>query len=174
MPAKRKGISRRAYAKLAGISHGMVQKEIEYGRVVFHPDGSIDGEASLRLRRQALERRAGAASGRAQSGNAASLGEGKADTSIAGLRRVIMALEAKLKEMDYRERRSELIERRPALLAVHEAFRRERDAWLAWPSRVAARMAARIGFEDVHLLQVALDEFVREHLHELAEPKIDV
>ena len=52
--------------------------------------------------------------------------------------------------------------------------RAERDAWLNWPARISAQMAARLGV-DPHTLHVALEAAVREHLQELGElrPRIE-
>ena len=41
-PAPRKGLSEREYARHAGLSRGAVQKARSSGRLVLHPDGSID------------------------------------------------------------------------------------------------------------------------------------
>ncbi len=48
--------------------------------------------------------------------------------------------------------------------------RSERDAWLNWPARVSAQLAASLGV-DPHTLHVALEAAVREHLQELGEPQ---
>ena len=57
---------------------------------------------------------------------------------------------------------------------VFTLARAERDAWLNWPARIAATLAARLGV-DAHALHVALDAGVREHLQELGElrPRVD-
>ncbi|MDO3510292.1 elements of external origin, partial [Ralstonia pseudosolanacearum] len=49
-----------------------------------------------------------------------------------------------------------------------------RDAWLNWPARVSAQMAATLGV-DPHTTHVALESAVREHLQELGElrPRVD-
>ena len=46
--------------------------------------------------------------------------------------------------------------------------RDERDAWVNWPARVAAMMAAEIGV-DAHELHTVLERHVRDQLGELAE-----
>ena len=40
------GMSEREYAARAGLSRGAIQKAKTAGRLVLHPDGSIDAEAS--------------------------------------------------------------------------------------------------------------------------------
>jgi hypothetical protein len=51
---------------------------------------------------------------------------------------------------------------------VFRLARDERDAWVNWPARVAAMMAAELEV-DQHGLHTALERQVREHLIELAE-----
>ena len=46
--------------------------------------------------------------------------------------------------------------------------RDERDAWVNWPARVVAMMAAELEV-DAHKLHTVLERHVREHLNELAE-----
>ncbi len=46
--------------------------------------------------------------------------------------------------------------------------RDERDAWVNWPARVTAMMAAELGLEQ-HQLHMVLERHVREHLAELAD-----
>jgi hypothetical protein len=45
-------------------------------------------------------------------------------------------------ELDVRRRRGQLIERDQVVSAVFELGRQYRDAWLNWPTRVAATLAA--------------------------------
>lgn len=172
MARKRKGLSQRAYAKFAGISLAMVQKDIEHGRVVFYEDGSINPEASIELRRKMVDELQRRDRRRAETGNAASLGGDRPDTSsVQGLRRILMGLEAQIKQLDLKQKRGELVEKAKAAAAFFEAARRIRDTWLAWPARVAARMAADLGVADVHLVQRVLDRYVHEHLEDLADPE---
>ena len=171
MSRRRKGMSQREYAELAGISRAMVQKDIERGRVVFHDDGSIDADASLALRRKMLDETKRRDRRRAEAGNAASLGGPMDTTTVQGLRRIQMSLDIRLRQLELQQKRGELVERAKAVAAFFEAARRIRDAWLAWPARVAARMAADLGVTDVHAVQRALDDHVRRHLDELADPE---
>jgi hypothetical protein len=56
---------------------------------------------------------------------------------------------------------------------VFRLARQERDAWIAWPARIAATLAAELGV-GTQQLQTHLERAVREHLAELAEPKLDL
>ena len=69
--------------------------------------------------------------------------------------------------------KGELVDRAKATAMVFDLARRERDAWLNWPPRVAANMAAELDV-DAHLMEQVLDRFLREHLAELAEIKIEL
>lgn len=70
--------------------------------------------------------------------------------------------------------KGELVDRPQAIAHVFKLVRAERDAWLNWPARISAQMAAKLGV-DVHTLHVALETAVREHLQELGEvrPRVD-
>jgi hypothetical protein len=54
---------------------------------------------------------------------------------------------------------------------VFRLARQERDAWAGWPARVAAMMAADLGV-GAHAMQTVLETHVRQHLGELADPRI--
>jgi len=56
----------------------------------------------------------------------------------------------------------------PAMAQVFRLARDERDAWVNWPARVAAMMAAELEI-DPHQLHTVLERDVREHLGGLAE-----
>ena len=64
--------------------------------------------------------------------------------------------------------REEVVDRGHATAKVFRLARRERDAWVNWPTRVAALMAAELGV-DAHAMQKVLEAHVRDHLNELAE-----
>lgn len=68
----------------------------------------------------------------------------------------------------------ELVDRPQAIAHVFKLARAERDAWLNWPARISAQMAAKLGV-DAHTLHVALETAVREHLQELGDvrPRVD-
>ena len=70
--------------------------------------------------------------------------------------------------------KGELVDRNQAIAHVFKLARTERDAWLNWPARISAQMAARLGV-DPHTLHVALEAAVREHLQELGElrPRVE-
>ena len=64
--------------------------------------------------------------------------------------------------------KSEMVDRAGAMNLVFKLASQERDAWVNWPARVSALMAAELGVE-THRLQRILDSQVRAHLEELAD-----
>ncbi|MBW7862768.1 MAG: hypothetical protein H3C33_16965, partial [Rhodocyclaceae bacterium] len=81
--------------------------------------------------------------------------------------------------------KGELIERVRAISLVFRLARDERDAWVTWPARVAALMAAELSAGrhngeradacrvDPGLMQKVLERHVRAHLDALAEIRPD-
>lgn len=69
--------------------------------------------------------------------------------------------------------RGRLVDRARTLELVFGLARQERDAWIGWPARVAANMAAELAVEP-HRLEVTLDRYLREHLSQLAEIRLDL
>jgi len=70
--------------------------------------------------------------------------------------------------------KGDLVDRNQALAHVFKLARAERDAWLNWPARISAQLAAKLN-ADPHTMHVALEAAVREHLLELGElrPRVD-
>jgi len=77
-------------------------------------------------------------------------------------------LKLELAELDGR-----LIDRHKVIALVQELAQGERDAILAWPSRAAALLAAKLKI-DQHALHVALDASLRSHLTERATASLPV
>lgn len=76
-------------------------------------------------------------------------------------------------ELALHERRGELVDRAETRRDVLTAARAERDAWLAWPMRRSAPIAAELGV-DAGRVFALLDREVRDHLRQLADPKLGV
>lgn len=95
---------------------------------------------------------------------------GRLETSADADRRNKIAI-ANMRELEEAERRGELVnaaEVRAAQLARATA---ERDAWLNWPARFAAEMAAEFGIPEQRF-RMALDGRVREHLEERSRQQL--
>ena len=177
----RAGMGERAYAAHAGISRGAVQKARRSGRLVLHPDGSVDAAASDTRRAEATdpvrsenalmqnEVRAGA-------GTEAPAEDvpGRANhTTYLEARTAHELLKAEERRIKVGKLRGELVDRALAADLVFRLARRVRDSWLLWPARVAALMVAELGV-DAHLLQTVLERHVTEHLRSLPELEPDI
>ena len=77
-------------------------------------------------------------------------------------------LKAQERRLRLQQMKGELVDRAKAVAQVFKLARDERDAWVNWPARVAAIMAAELEV-DQHRLHTALERHVRVHLNELAE-----
>jgi len=79
-------------------------------------------------------------------------------------------LKAQERKLRLQRLKGELIDRARATAQVFTLARQERDAWVQWPARVAADLAAELGLE-THTVQTALEAAVKAQLAELAELK---
>jgi hypothetical protein len=77
-------------------------------------------------------------------------------------------LKAHERRLRLQQMKGELVDRAKAVAQVFRLARDERDAWVNWPARVAAMMAAELEV-DTHKLHTVLERHVRDHLGELAE-----
>ena len=77
-------------------------------------------------------------------------------------------LKAQERRLRLQQMKGEVVDRAKAVAQVFRLAREERDAWVNWPARVAAMMAAELEV-DPHQLHTVLERQVREHLNELAE-----
>jgi len=192
------GLSIRAYARHRGVSHVAVKKAIDTGRISQLPDGTIDPvvadaqwaanttptrrsvadvasdkpapqvsvsareipQASARVLRDAPEPPTPALS--------------SGGTSLLQARTVNEVVKAQTNKVRLARLKGELVDRPQAIAHVFKLARSERDAWLNWPARISAQMAAKLNI-DPHTMHVALEAAVREHLQELGElrPRVD-
>jgi hypothetical protein len=77
-------------------------------------------------------------------------------------------LKAQERRLRVQQMKGELVDRAKAVAQVFRLARDERDAWVNWPARVAAMIAAELEV-DAHQLHAVLERHVRDHLAELAE-----
>jgi hypothetical protein len=77
-------------------------------------------------------------------------------------------LKAQERRLRLQQMKGELVDRAKAVAQVFRLARDERDAWVNWPARVAAMIAAELEV-DAHKLHTVLERHVRDHLAELAE-----
>jgi hypothetical protein len=79
-------------------------------------------------------------------------------------------LKAQERRLKLQQIKGELVDRAKAVAHVFRLARDERDAWINWPARAAATIAAELQV-DSHQLHTVLERQVRAHLAELAEIK---
>jgi hypothetical protein len=193
------GLSIRAYArqrKSAGLTGGTdaaVRKAIKTGRITPEPDGTVDpAKADRQWARQTDPSMQRGEAARAKppsqpvpkaaldsvretlvdAGQAPDLEPGEA-TTIVDARLAREILTAQLLRVRLHREKGELVDRDRTVTAVFDLARRERDAWLNWPPRVAANMAAELGV-DAHAMEQVLDRHLRDHLAQMAELKVDL
>jgi hypothetical protein len=177
------GLSRRAYAKHRGVSEMAVRKAISAGRISVEPDDTID---PVKADAQ-WARNTGARSGAILKPIPASAAEAVAETlresgepqmsqgqmTYASARTANEIVKAQERRVRLQKLRGELVDRSKATTAVFALARKERDAWLQWPSRCSALMAAELQ-ADPHKMQQVLEAYVRQHLAELAGVELEL
>ena len=193
------GMSQRQYAAHVGLSRGAIQKAKEAGRLVLFEDGSIDAEASDRRRveatdpsktRKAPKPKLKPVPEAAVSAVGETLKEqGLAAPPVGGGTTFLQAktanevMKAQERRLRLQKLKSELVDRARAETLMFRLAREERDAWVTWPARVAALMAAEltascseaVGHEvtiETAAMQKVLEAHVRANLEELAQPRI--
>jgi hypothetical protein len=197
------GMSEREYAARAGLSRGAIQKAKLAGRLVLHPDGSIDAAGSDARRAAATDpskqRGERSSEGSAERPSAAApvqpklrpvpnaavaavgdtlrenglpspSGGGATFLQAKTANEVLKSQERRLKLMKLK---GELVDRARAEALVFRLARETRDAWVNWPARAAALIAAEMG-ADPAAMQKVLEAHVRAHLDDLAEGRIDL
>lgn len=176
------GLSIRAYARHRGVSHVAVKKAIDTGRISKETDGTIDPDRADREWEQntASPSKPSAAPkvGAAPKAPRAVAQEPAAEsptptlstggTSLLQARTVNEVVKAQTNKVRLARLKGDLVDRSQAIAHVFRLARTERDAWLNWPARISAQMAAKLEV-DAHALHVALEAAVREHLMELGE-----
>ncbi len=177
------GLSIRAYARHRGVSDAAVRKAIAAGRITPEADGTVDPDrADAEWARNTEAPRNGTRARPVRvalppdtvpaSDGPAALPTGGA--SLLQARTVNEVVKAQTNKVRLARLKGELVERNQAIAHVFKLARAERDAWLNWPARVSAQMAAKLAI-DPHTMHVALEAAVREHLQELGDlrPQVD-
>ena len=77
-------------------------------------------------------------------------------------------LKAQERRLRLQQIKGELVDRAKALAQVFRLARDEHDAWVNWPARVVAMMAAELEV-DAHKLHTVLERHFCDHLVDLAE-----
>ena len=175
------GLSIRAYARHRGVSHVAVKKAIDSGRITPEADGTIEpNRADLEWAQNTVSTRkptpAKTAPAAVESPRARVMEPAEpaapvlstGGTSLLQARTVNEVVKAQTNKVRLAQLKGDLVDRSQAIAHVFRLARTERDAWLNWPARISAQMAAKLEI-DAHELHVALESAVRDHLIELGE-----
>ncbi len=177
------GVSLREYARRRGVSHVAVMKAIRAGRLTPEPDGTLDpakADAQWDARTDPARRPEPPEDEPAQADETppteppreerapATEPAPQGAATFTQARTAHEIAKAQRARIQVQRLREEVVDRAHATAEVFRLARRERDAWVNWPARVAALMAAELGL-DAHVMQKVLEAHVRDHLNELAE-----
>ena len=164
--------SNRELARQIGVSETAVRRAEKAGRIRREPDGAWD----LARVQTAWARNTDRAQQRRQHGAMKPVPEAALGAVRETLREhgepiaagAMTFMQAPERRHRLHQMTGELVARATAVALVFTLARDERDAWVNWPARVAAIMAAELEV-DQHRLHTALERHVRVHLNELAE-----
>ena len=81
-------------------------------------------------------------------------------------------LKAQESRLRFQTMKDELLDRSRGTALVFRLTPEERDAWVNWPARTAASMAAELGMESSRMQKV-LETHIRAHLDELTKVRPD-
>jgi hypothetical protein len=187
-----RAVSNRALARQLGVSETAVRRAEKAGRIRREVDGSWDAarvKAAWAVNTDPAQQRGEPGAGKRNSNGAsggvkpvpeAALGAVRdtlrehGEPIAAGTMTFMQArianevLKAQERRVRLQRMKGELVDRAKAVAQVFRLARDERDAWVNWPARVAAMIAAELEV-DQHRLHTVLERQVREHLNELAE-----
>ena len=189
------GLSERKYAAHAGLSRGAIQKAKAAGRLVLFADGSIDAAASDRMRAAMTDpsKQRGNANAKLKPVPEAALSavgetlreQGLSAPATGGNTTFLQAktanevLKAQERRLKLQKMKGELVDAARAKALVFRLAREERDAWINWPARVAALIAAELSAAlsdagqditlETSLMQKILETHVRAQLSELGQ-----
>lgn len=166
--SKPKGISRRKFADLDGCDESLVRRGLTQGKLKAFRDGTIDPAlAGTDWRERRPEQRTGYADTSANSADSPH-GAEQPETFAEAQRRKEIAL-ANKHELDVRVREGKLVDRAMAEKLFFDTSLDNRNAWIAWPARIAVELADRLKV-DSRILTAELSALVNQHLAEMGEP----
>jgi hypothetical protein len=82
-------------------------------------------------------------------------------------------LKVRERDINLAKARGEVVDKQKVLAKIFSLARSERDVWLQWPARVGALMAAELKL-DPHQMETVLDAYVRQHLAEIPEFRLEL
>lgn len=152
-----KEITKTAFAARLGVTAGRVSQMISEGLPVL-PSGKVPLDAGEEWYRSNVRQKVE--------------GAGKASRDLSQVKLQREAAQRDLLLMEIERKNGALIDRKTVELALYDRARGERDAHIAWVSRVAPALAAELAI-DLGPLYAALDREMRQHLQELSETPLE-
>lgn len=146
-------LTKTAFAARLGVTAGRVSQMIKEGLPVL-PNGRIPVDAAESWYQANVRQKISGAANTSR------------DLSQVKLQRE--AAQRDLLLMEIERKTGAMIDRKAVELALFDRARGERDAHIAWVSRIAPALAAELGV-DLSLLYAALDREMRQHLQDLSE-----
>ncbi len=155
-------LSIRAYARHKNITEGAVRKAIKSGRITLDKNKKIDAdiadeqwEENTDISKQRFSN---------PTENKVSYSKVKTAHEFQKMKRTELAL---------KKEKGELIDKATVKAHVFKMGRQVRDSWVNWPARVAALMAADLNIDE-HEMHTILEKYVREHLDDIGEGKLNI
>lgn len=169
-------ISIREFARREQVSHTLVVQAITAGKLTKRADGGMDpalvGSGWRRpireFREEAAEARGKASALQSEPLQGGTTVKGVAYGEALRLKENWLAL---LRRLEYEHKSGSLVELSVAQNVVFELTRLQRDAWLAWPAKVAPFIAMELGVTDLERLTAVLETHVHDQLADLGEPE---
>ena len=161
------GLSIRKYATLRGVTEGAVRKAISSGRITPNEDGTIDVDRADREWEENTDE--------AKQNLMVAIDNHtpkKDANSYTKIKTAHELYKAQLTQLALQEKKGQLIQKEMVKAQVSQLSRQVRDSWMNWPSRVSALMAAELNIEE-HQLHVILERYVREHLNDIGDGKLN-
>lgn len=190
-------VTRREFARLEGCDEKQVRRALARGLLVADPEGKLNpaqvGSGWRKPRADSKDAPAKAPAARRAKKPADTSADNEAPKNVrtepegetvagvpvvqsaeaASLKRAVAHKEdfaGRLKELEYRQRAGEVISLELAKQVLFTEFRAARDAWLNWPTRYAAQIAADLGIEEADRVAEVLTSYVHKQLASLGEP----
>lgn len=179
------GVSQREFARLEGCDEKQVRRGVARGLLTVDALGKLDpAQVASGWRKPRVDSKEPALAKRADSGAdkkknvRVEAGEEVHGVPVVqssetgALKRAVAHKEdfaGRLKELEYRQKAGELVSVDVARQVLFEEFRAARDAWLNWPTRYAALIAAELGLEADRVAET-LSNYVHKQLAALGEP----
>ena len=171
--AKRKLITKAAYAEHCGLAASTIYRQVRDGKIPTH-NGQVDPKEADAIRAKTVLVD-GRRKGKPEQIDSALEAAGQSidqqpegGASISRIKAAHETVKLRIANLDLQRKEGKLVDRQAATAAFFSEFRAVRDAWLNWPARVAAMIASELG-TDARETQVLMEKYVRDQLEELAD-----